>query len=992
MSFSNRPLLLVICALLGAQQSARAYDVETHEVMVRAAIAGSILDAALEDLGLKGRDNELQRFPNSDSTPNTITRLIVDGTRIEDNVSYNPFTFEFRVRHHFYNPRTGLGAPTANTYRSPEWALAPRGEIGIQQFSYWDARQHFFDGLTKATESDRGAALGRAFQRLGHVVHHLQDMTQPQHVRNDVHCSAWACNLIGIRPAPSHYESWTNRPAVRDSLPTDPASAGYDVASEQFRNTFKSPRHFWNTLGPSFLNDDSPRLGMGIAEFTNRNFVSAGTNYTGTFPQFQPNANFTLPVPLAVRREGVAVFNEKTQQTMSGEMWFIPNVVQDNFLGTTDTNLYGSTFSVFDAELTNIGREPVLSLNRINFQAAHAYLIPRAVGFSAGMINYFFRGKIDLKKDEQDPDIFRVVNLGPEKMTGKFALYYDALDGNRYPVLANPPNADPADQFAWRLEVDKLNPATPNSNLSSPISFARPPGNGPLSAKTPNEYLLVFSGDMGEERAGTNMIGAVAAKMISAPYNSALYLVGADASNQRILLRADKSGTRVVGPSEFHPLRGMGLLYPNQQALDKGYTHKQTKFTQHAFGFSYETQAITVGQHLPFYGLFTTGWVKNSATGAFEAVSGPAWTARSPDPLVGEFRFRAIVPESNYMIGQLEYRRIWKDATGVQQTATGTIPLPPLPYSGGMSYGAFPQGLVYIAPDGLSVAGFWSATSNPTPPVYTTTVEDFEMRIALGEAPTLSFVSTGTRVIDVLTQQITPSTTAVVGQVSVTEPGCGPPPNTFTSELRKTEFLNRIDHQISEKFYIGYLNGALRTYGHAENILTTVSSTDTSGIVASCDRVHSETRGESVNKMVVDGGYQFDVGNLPITIRQNDAGNGPQPLNRTWDYLYDGPKPPPAVTYTSTAFTPSTTLHHVWRPLTERANDAVFQRAVTGAPTKNMFRDREIGDKAYVADASPIGEVFFATADLSVIVHEPKRGPTLTLPPNVVKLIAAIWM
>lgn len=64
----------------------------------------------------------------------------------------------------------------------------------------------------------------------------------------------------------------------------------------------------------------------------------------------------------------------------------------------------------------------------------HGFLIPRAVGYSAGLINYFFRGKIDFLPDPQNSDAYVIKNLSPEAMKGSFTLYYDADDALRYPV------------------------------------------------------------------------------------------------------------------------------------------------------------------------------------------------------------------------------------------------------------------------------------------------------------------------------------------------------------------------------------------------------------------------------------------------------------------------------------------------------------------------------------------------------------------------------
>jgi hypothetical protein len=41
------------------------------------------------------------------------------------------------------------------------------------------------------------------------------------------------------------------------------------------------------------------------------------------------------------------------------------------------------------------------ALNRFTFDAAHKFLIPRAVGYSAGLINFFFRGQLEITPPEE---------------------------------------------------------------------------------------------------------------------------------------------------------------------------------------------------------------------------------------------------------------------------------------------------------------------------------------------------------------------------------------------------------------------------------------------------------------------------------------------------------------------------------------------------------------------------------------------------------------
>jgi len=54
----------------------------------------------------------------------------------------------------------------------------------------------------------------------------------------------------------------------------------------------------------------------------------------------------------------------------------------------------------------------------------------------------------------------------------------------------------------------------------------------PADAGTPGEYVLVFRGDMGEEKASEaqGFVGAVAAKVVKAPKPSSLYIAGLDAT------------------------------------------------------------------------------------------------------------------------------------------------------------------------------------------------------------------------------------------------------------------------------------------------------------------------------------------------------------------------------------------------------------------------------------------------------------------------------
>jgi hypothetical protein len=67
----------------------------------------------------------------------------------------------------------------------------------------------------------------------------------------------------------------------------------------------------------------------------------------------------------------------------------------------------------------------------------------------------------------------------------------------------------------------------------------------------------------------------------------------------------------------------------------------------------------------------------------------------------------------------------------------------------------------------------------------------------------------------------------------------------------------------------------------------------------------------------------------------------------------------------------------------------------SGTPvSRTRFRGIDITGKDFVGDVSPLGEIFFATSDLTTIIHEPVNGrmPLFVRPPNMVKILAVLWL
>jgi len=182
---------IAILVILLSAQTSLAYEINTHIKLSDEAVNASTLSkdqATLTSLGLKSVDDKKDVFPNSKdpNKPRTVRELIQDGADFEDDT--DPIK---RPLNHFFDPIRNkplniIGVPLLNE-TSPDWALEDNKEITKQAFSFKDARDYLYKALILSTKDARKKHFALTFQTLGQVIHHIQDMAQPQHVRNDQH-------------------------------------------------------------------------------------------------------------------------------------------------------------------------------------------------------------------------------------------------------------------------------------------------------------------------------------------------------------------------------------------------------------------------------------------------------------------------------------------------------------------------------------------------------------------------------------------------------------------------------------------------------------------------------------------------------------------------------------------------------------------------------------------------------------------------------------
>lgn len=486
-------ILLVINA-----PSSRAYEVGTHGELAQRAVDPTVssLDEVLRtELGMPS--GIAQQLLGRD-----VRALIGDGARLEDLPSR-------RALNHFHNPLrepwddAGLrtfslfGVPLIRGQSSALWQQNPAQDTtfiyspgslqaGGGNWSWKDARARYLAALTSGTKEERERAFAQMFLTLGHLTHLIQDASVPAHTRNDPHLlyegyEAWVEAVRRGGPGPGGqarralFLGLLNRdpvlPTLSFSASTGHSQAPVPIARLLDANSFEG------------LNVDALQgTSQGLAEYTNGNFMSDDTIFR----------DFQLPRPESLG----ASFEEPEGR---GVRQYFP---KDRDGEPVRHFVAVGTWAELLQSRGRPERNDILT-DRV-YQDYAELLVPRAVGYSAGLLDYFFRGKLDfyLHPDRNDPAQVNLVfwNNSAETMTGSFTLYTENKEGRRVPV----PGASVEGITLSGTE-------TPDGEDSYEITFTPDPGVK-LGGLT-----LVFSGTLGAEE------GAVAGKV--QPWEPILFAV-----------------------------------------------------------------------------------------------------------------------------------------------------------------------------------------------------------------------------------------------------------------------------------------------------------------------------------------------------------------------------------------------------------------------------------------------------------------------------------
>jgi hypothetical protein len=237
---------LIILVILLLPFKAYPYLENIHDVATKQAVANSNLSSYLNNnlgmpIGTKLTSVKagLYRFYSID-------QWIAHGGVWEDDL--------LRPKNHFFDPTTsrGLNGSGYDFESSLLWATTD----ATNGFGWNSARNNFYLALTSRNETERQDSFANTFRSIGQLMHLVEDLAAPAHVRNDPH--------LPINDQKDLYEEYTNK-QFRNFIYT-----GYPVVDLQ---AFNKPDLFWKNSG------------KGLSEFTNSNFLSRDTNFPFPAPK-----------------------------------------------------------------------------------------------------------------------------------------------------------------------------------------------------------------------------------------------------------------------------------------------------------------------------------------------------------------------------------------------------------------------------------------------------------------------------------------------------------------------------------------------------------------------------------------------------------------------------------------------------------------------------------------------------------------------------------
>jgi len=345
---------------------------------------------------------------------------------------------EYRAKNHFHDPtkpfeQAGLDNPNLFTDGTGQSAILWGESSRENVWNLEDFYRYLYNSFTVVSAEGREESLALAFRNAGHLLHLLQDMSVPAHVRNDLLVDHTMKGVLDWPPVGSMIEGFLQEnPGFINAVP------GNRIPSfENFSDYFDT--QYYRT------HQSQPVSGtiVGLAEYTNSNFF-AEYQRMGPSGQVWPNV-YSHP-----KLDETYYYDEEFATILEYRhlALYLPPVFYTAYIGRDSADP--------ERDIRHLGRLGFFHKYNLDTttavfldEACHIdyleKLVPKAVAYSAGLLEFLFRGDIDFTLDLANYTI-DITNNSAKAMDGDFEIYYDTNRGfrERFPgtmALAIPPGA-----------------------------------------------------------------------------------------------------------------------------------------------------------------------------------------------------------------------------------------------------------------------------------------------------------------------------------------------------------------------------------------------------------------------------------------------------------------------------------------------------------------------------------------------------------------------
>lgn len=525
-------LLSILAFLLLAGNALGFNDDTVHPIINESAVDQSIVDEFLRtELGFsQGLDatlskvkiydhlglNEIGIFPIVENL--RIINFFEEGGKEEDELP--------RPLRHFHNPLqpwSMAGFSLILDGGRPDSSLiwAQMYNFGISNKQTWfHARDSFYKALT--TGSDDSYA--ETFKILGQLMHLVSDNAVPAHVRDDGH--------FRVTPPFSyfytHFELYTKEAAASGQLDLSGSSfkPGMQLFN-QYVHDDKAPAPISALWDINKYTGNNPETTLeeviGLAEYTNANFLSEGTIFNELMPHPDladtnyENIDWKHP-EIIDAEDGLPDFRVYIYKYLDDA-----KIIRSHRLAAV-------SYFTLDCWGESLYEFTPLVLDDIVYKEYADKLVPRAVGYSTALLDYFFRGRLEISPPDQyvyaiidggdvDPATntqyihqlkakVRNITPGEEILGGSLVAVakYKKVIGYQPDLSSGSPTAEMREgYFSFSTSAP-----IPISSLSSTTAeeFSFDFSNNPIPAGITDLYLqVVFQGTLGNENDQSIAVG-----------------------------------------------------------------------------------------------------------------------------------------------------------------------------------------------------------------------------------------------------------------------------------------------------------------------------------------------------------------------------------------------------------------------------------------------------------------------------------------------------